>query len=172
MTENGVQLVCFKLCGQTYAFDMKYLIEIVQVPETELTPCFAPLPLIRSQWQYRDQTIYILDLRDAFGLEEQGASDQPEDQAAAPRKLSRAGVKTVLVVSIQAQPFGLLTDGVLQVVPLEPFYEYPTMISLLPQRYFAGLTLVNHELILILAIDKFITNHEFATLTQTGEQTG
>ena len=58
----------------------------------------------------------------------------------------------------------------LQVVSLGTFYEYPSMISTLPKRYFAGVTLIDDELVLLLAIEGFIKDYEFdALFGQIGE---
>jgi chemotaxis signal transduction protein len=181
MNENGVKLVCFELCGEKFAFNMDYLVEIVQVRYSDITPFFSPIPVIRGEWNYRARTVYIIDLREFFGLEntlvspsdsglvgglqeqdpkvvQQGGDVPPEDS------LKKTPAKSVLVVRIREQIFGLLTDTVLQVVPLVVFYEYPGMISTLPKRYFAGVTIIATELVIILAIEEFINDYELDTL--------
>jgi chemotaxis signal transduction protein len=151
MAEEGVQLVCFELCGEKFAFNMDYLVEIIQTQYSELTPFSSPIPLLRGKWDYRKKTIYIIDLRDFFGLE--NGFDSPSDCT-----------KSILVVKIRDQIFGLLTDAILQVVPLGVFYEYPDMISTLSKRYFAGVTIIHSELVLILAIEEFINDYELDSL--------
>jgi chemotaxis signal transduction protein len=151
MAEEGVQLVCFELCGEKFAFNMDYLVEIIQTEYSKITPFSSPIPLLRGKWDYRKKTIYIIDLRDFFGLE--NGSDSPSDCT-----------KSILVVKIRDQIFGLLTDGILQVVSLGVFYEYPDMISTLSKRYFAGVTIIHSELVLILAIEEFINDYELDSL--------
>jgi chemotaxis signal transduction protein len=151
MAEEGVQLVCFERCGEKFAFNMDYLVEIIQAQYSELTPFSSPIPLLRGKWDYRKKTIYIIDLRDFFGLG--NGSDSPSDCT-----------KSILVVKIRDQIFGLLTDGILQVVSLGVFYEYPDMISTLSKRYFAGVTIIHSELVLILSIEEFINDYELDSL--------
>ena len=148
MDENSVKLVCFEICGEKFAFNMEFLVEIVQVQETEITPFFSPLPIIRGKWDYRGETVYIIDIRDFFRLECHRKDENVADGSVSKELPS----KSVLVVNIQKRNLGLLTDAVLQVVPLAEFYEYPSMISTLPKRYFAGVTVIDAELVLLLAI--------------------
>jgi chemotaxis signal transduction protein len=154
MDENGVKLVCFEICGEKFAFNTDYLVEIVQVQHTDITPFFSPIPMIREKWNYRGTLVYIIDIRDVFGLEDSLGKTE----------------YSVLVVKIQERIFGLLTDAVLQVRPLAVFYEYPNMISTLPRRYFAGVTIIDAELVLLLAIEEFIKDYELdALLSRIGE---
>ena len=179
MKENEAKLVCFEFCGEKFAFSMEYLVEIVQIQESDVTPFFSPLPLLRGKWNYREKTIDVIDLRDFFGLANGvGASSklkhsgelQEEPSEAVHQQLhpedseKETPSKSILVVKIREQVFGLLTDTVLQVIPLGAFYEYPNMISTLPKRYFAGVTIINTELVLILAIEEFINDYELGIL--------
>lgn len=183
---NGVRLVCFELCGEKFAFNMDYLVEIVQTQDSDITPFFSPLPLLRGKWNYREKIIDIIDLRDFFALKESGdipsgsmlAEELQEEHSEAVQQetdsltkdsLDVSPVKSILVVRIREQIFGLFADAVLQVVPLGGFYEYPNMISTLPKRYFEGVTVINTELVLILAIGEFITNYELDTLLETAK---
>jgi chemotaxis signal transduction protein len=182
MNENGVRLVCFELCGEKFAFNTDYLVEIVQVRGTDIRPWVSPIPLVRGKWTYRNKTVAILDLREFFGLEDAGAvhvdlklvealpdqrAEEEQERGEVPvveEVLKKTPSKTVLVVHIREQILGLLTDAVVQVVPLTEFYEYPVMISTLPKRYFEGLTLIGGELVIILAIEKCINEYELETL--------
>jgi chemotaxis signal transduction protein len=181
MYENGVQLICFEICGEKFAFNMQSLVEIVQIQDTEITPFFSPIPIIRGKWNYRGGVVYIIDIRDFFRLEchrpyiPQSSKNQREERAATDNGSSgdsshESSSKSVLVVNIQEQNLGLLTDAVLQVVALTTFYQYPSMISTLPKRYFAGVTVIDAELVLLLAIEEFVRDYEFdALLGQIGE---
>lgn len=162
MDENGVKLACFEICGEKFAFNMDFLVEIVQVQYTDITPFFSPVPIVRGKWEYRDTFVYIIDVRDMFGLEDKMPNEQngAADENVVPEQSS----KNVLVVKIHDQIFGLLTDMVSQMQPLTAFYEYPNMISTLPKRYFAGVTTINAELVLILAIEEFINDDELEIL--------
>ncbi|PID58627.1 hypothetical protein CSB45_03530 [candidate division KSB3 bacterium] len=161
MDKNGVQLVCFTVCGQKYAFNMDNLVEIVHVRHTEIAPCLSALPLVRGKWAYRGNDVYIIDLRDLFELEDQ----RPEQENASGHDRPAHPVsKTILVVKIREQIFGLLTDTVLHMHMLKVFYEYPVMISTLPRRYFAGVTILDRELVLLLAIENFINGDELESL--------
>jgi chemotaxis signal transduction protein len=184
MSEKGVKLVCFELCGEKFAFNMDYLVEIVQAQYSDITPFFSPIPILRGKWNYRERTVYIVDLRDLFGLgnsigtssdlklvEEKQQSEQSKavqygGDVPAEESGEEESSISILVVKIREQVFGLLTDTVLQVVPLVVFYEYPGMISTLPKRYFAGITSIHTELVIILAIEKFINDYELDSLLQ------
>jgi len=181
MDEGGVKLVCFELCGEKFAFSMEYLVEIVQTQDSDITPFCSHIPLLRGKWGYRERTVNVIDLRDFFGLENSfGLSSNlklaGELQGDSSKVIQREGDvlsedstgenpgKSILIVKIRERIFGLLTDAVLQVVPLGIFYEYPDMISTLSKRYFAGVTIINSELVLILAIEEFINDYELDSL--------
>ncbi|MDY0092683.1 MAG: chemotaxis protein CheW [Candidatus Vecturithrix sp.] len=179
MNENGVRLVCFEICGEKFAFNMDFLVEIVQVDQADIRPFFSSIPLIRGFWTYRGQTVYLIDFRDFFGLGNvsvtlaqkrllrSGAEQEEETQ----KKTEQTHiVYNVLVVRIRGHIFGLYADAVLQVASLLSFYEYPMMISTLPRRYFAGVTVVRTELVLVLALEELINEYEFETeLSRIGE---
>lgn len=176
MDESGVQLVGFEMRGEKFAFDVTYLVEIVRIFATDVTPFVSQIPLIRGKWDYRGTLLYVIDLREFFELlhpltetefahlrtlppiEKQEQSQRGGNMVVEP--VSR----TMLVINIQGRLFGLLTDAVYQVMSLGAFYEYPHMISTLPQRYFSGITVLNTELILLLAVEKFISDDECDTL--------
>lgn len=178
--EQGVRLVCFTLCGELFAFDMEYLIEIVQARPSEIHYCITPVPLVRGTWYYRDAPVYVLDFRELFHLEEppppvssfaalspihNDTFSHPQEQrthyAKDPQKNS---ARSMLLVRIRGQLFALLSDTILQVVPLRVFYEYPDFISTLPRRYFAGITRVHERLVIILAVDELLWDYEIESL--------
>ncbi len=181
MDEDRVQLVYFTICGERFAFNMQYLVEIVQTKSSDIIPFFSPVPMIRGIWDYRGKSLYVINLRDFFGLEEkpgekiqdsQLSSQSKQDQQtnSRAREVRENLPKSIIVINIHDQMFGLLTDMVLQVVPLNDFYEYPDMISTLPGRYFAGLTLIDSQLVLLLEIQEFINDYELdILLSQKGE---
>ena len=154
MEENGVTLVCFEICGEKFAFNLEYLIEIIRVQPSEITSWYSPVPIIRGKWEYRGQTVYIIDLREFFGL-------QPSDEQAA----QEHGAKNILVIRVEERIFGLLTDKILHMQPLREYYEYPAMVSHLPRRYFAGVTMRDDELVILLAVEDFVRDYELETLT-------
>ncbi len=163
MNENEVQLTCFEIHGEKFAFNMEYLVEIVQIRQSEITPYFSPIPIIRGQWDHRGTSVYIIDVRDFFGLHAYGS--ERETSAASKREAKQESTeKNILVVRIREHIFGLLTDAVSQMQTLSVLYEYPTMISTLPRRYFAGVTIIKNELVLLLAIEKFINSYELDIL--------
>lgn len=180
MNENGVRLVCFEICGEKFAFSMDFLVEIVQVQQSDITPFFSSIPVIRGFWNHRGKTVYLLDVHDFFGL---GKTADPKAQNVAPlrrdhedqgeqkhSKKAQHLVRNILVVKIRERIFGLLVDTVLQVVPLITFYEYPIMITTLPRRYFAGVTIVGAELVLLLALEELVNEYKFeAELSRIGE---
>ncbi len=166
MDEDRVQLVYFEIHGETFAFHMEHLVEIVQTTQTDITPYFAPIPMIRGTWEYRGESLYVIDLQEFFGLEG-GSKRQPDDHNEVTQQTLP---KSMLVIRIHEQMFGLLTDTVLQVVPLHDFYEYPEMISTLPKRYFAGITHIDSQLVVLLDIQELINEYELETLREFTER--
>ncbi len=181
MDKQEIKLVCFELCGEKFAFNMDYLVEIVQVQESTITPVFSSIPFLRGKWHYRDNIIYIIDLREFFGLsngfgalwqgqllgksqEKHAQATQPDGDTHSQDAPLENPSKNILVVNIREHIWGLLTDTVLQVVPLGLFYEYPTMISTLPKRYFSGVTIINAEIVLILSIEELLNPYEIESL--------
>lgn len=180
MDENRVQLIYFEICGEKFAFNMEYLVEIVEATQSEITPFFSPVPMIRGMWDYRGNSLYVIDLRDFFGLEKLPGGKIKDSQVSFESrpyytidsfegKDNKNLPKSILVINIRGKMFGLLTDTVLQVVPLIDLYEYPDMISTLPKKYFAGVTLIDSELVLLLAIQEFINEYELDALLSQKE---
>lgn len=159
MDEHGVRLVCFEICGEKFAFNMEHLVEIVQVYEADITRCCTPVPMVRGRWNYREKAVYVIDIRELFGLPMTShvAQENP-DQPSKPR------TQSIILITIRDQIFGLLTDTVLQMVPLNIFYEYPDLISSLPRRYFAGVSRINMDIVIILAIENFLNEYELEAL--------
>jgi len=94
---------------------------------------------------------------------------QEEGTQKSPKK-EQHRVRNILIIKICERIFGLLVDTVLQVVPLITFYEYPIMITTLPRRYFAGVTLVGNDLVVLLALEELVNEYEFeAELSRIGE---
>ena len=164
MEESGVQLLCFELCGEKFAFNLDNLVEIVRIQPGEITPWYSPVPIIRGKWNYRGQTLCVIDMREFFGLETPAATRMQE--AGTHDLEQERGTKSILVVMIQNRLFGMLTDRVLQMQPLIQYYEYPALISTLPRRYFAGISMREAELVLLLAIEDFVRDYEWETLSQ------
>ena len=170
MNENGVRLVCFEIGDEKFAFSMDFLVEIVQVQQSDITPFFSSIPVIRGYWNYRGKTVYLLDVHDFFGVSDpvettvQGSAPlriEHQEKGEQKRPKKEHIVRNVLVVNIHERIFGLLVDTVLQVVPLITFYEYPMMITTLPRRYFAGVTIVDSDLVVLLALEELINEYEF-----------
>ncbi len=184
MDDDRLQLICFEICGEKFAFNMECLVEIVQTQLSDITPFFSSMPIIRGKWDYRGSSLYVIDLRDFFGLEEKkrgGKGTQPLLQTKRGSQVffeNRYGQKTdspeefdkknsskcMLVVKIHERMFGLFSDTVLQVLPLVDFYEYPNMLSTVPGRYFMGITTIDAELVILLAIQEFVKDYEFDAL--------
>ena len=165
MEENGVSLVCFEICGEKFAFDLEYLVEIVRVQPSEITPWYSPVPIIRGKCEYRGQTVSIIDLREFFGL-------QPTAEQSPQNATPEQGAKNILVISVGDQTFGLLTDKVLHMQPLSSYYEYPAFISHLPRRYFGGVTMREAELVILLAVENFVSAYELDILSGDAETEG
>ncbi len=164
MEETGVQLLCFELCGEKFAFNLDYLVEIVRIQPGEITLWYSPVPIIRGKWDYRGQLLCIIDVREFFELETPAAKRMQE--AGTHDLEQERGTKSILVVSIQNRLFGLLTDRVLQMQPLMQYYEYPALVSTLPRRYFAGISMREAELVLLLAIEDFVRDYEWDILSE------
>lgn len=182
MSEQGIRLVCFELCGEKFAFNMEYLIEIVEIQAHDVIPCVTPVPLVRGTWKYRKHSIYVIDIREFFGLtedEQQAEHTSPEHleetvtadkherkegQQEEAENQKRESLKSMLAIRIREQVFGLLTDTVLEVIPLGGFYEFPDLITTLPKRYLAGIIIVDAELVILLALENFINEYEFDSL--------
>lgn len=164
MEESGVQLLCFELCGEKFAFNLDSLVEIVRIQPGELMPWYSPVPIIRGMWNYRGQSLCVIDVREFFGLETPAATRMQE--AGTYDLEQERGTKSMLVVAIRNRLFGLLTDKVLQMQPLIQYYEYPALVSTLPRRYFAGISMREAELVLLLAIEDFVRDYEWDILAE------
>jgi len=164
MEESGVQLLCFELCGEKFAFNLDYLVEIVRIQPGEMTRWYSPVPIIRGKWNYRGQSLYVIDVREFFGLETPAATRMQE--AGTYDLEQERGTKSMFVVTIRDRLFGMLADRVLQMQPLIQYYEYPTLVSTLPRRYFAGISMREGELVLLLAIDDFVRDYEWESLSE------
>jgi len=155
---ESLQVVTVKLGSETYGIPIRQIQEIVGISVVTRVP---GLPrFVSGVINLRGKIIPVLNLRRRFGLE--------EDEASAVGRSSR-----IVVVEMGEQTAGLEVDSVHQVVRLPPesIEPVPHAIGALGGEYFFGVGKVEKGLIILLDIDKVLSESEkgaleSSTLTQ------
>jgi purine-binding chemotaxis protein CheW len=112
--------------------------EITRVPQTP--------DYIKGLINLRNTVIPIVDLRLRFGLEQEPAGDETR----------------IMVVNVQGKTIGIIVDAVSEVLRISPeqIAAPPPTVAGLGQEYLTGLVKLEKRLLIMLDIDKILSEQE------------
>ncbi|WP_378951167.1 chemotaxis protein CheW [Pelosinus sp. sgz500959] len=146
-SEQEIQLVTFRLASEEYGLPITKVQEINRlVPVTKLpqTPNF-----MEGIINLRGRIIPVIDLRKRF---EMVISDHDDDTR-------------IIIVEINGQVVGVTVDAVTEVISLHTAnIEPPPATVALDSKYIDGVGKINDRLIILLDIDKILTDQEELTV--------
>jgi purine-binding chemotaxis protein CheW len=139
-----IQVACFRLGDDLYAVDIMRIREIIRPQKLTLlprTPAF-----VEGIINLRGAVIPVIDMRRRFGLP--------------PRPIIHTS--RLLIVTIAEQLIGLVVDDVTEVltVPVRDIKPPPKVAGGVGAEYLIGVCLAKDSLIILLNLDRILTDSE------------
>lgn len=143
-----IQVACFRLMDDLYAVDIMRINEIIRPQKLTLLPK-AP-SFIDGVINLRGTVIPVVDLRKRFDM---------------PPRATNAATR-LLIIRVAGQSLGLVVDDVTEVitVPVKDIKPPPTVADGMAVHYLLGVCLSGDVLVMLLDIDKLLTNNEVKAL--------
>lgn len=138
-TEDGLQIVGFRLAGEEYGIDIMCVQEII------LPGAMTELPqvpeFIRGLINLRGSIIPVIDLRMRFGLK---VSDQTDESR-------------IIVTEVGSRTVGIVVDAVSEVLRISSSQIDPaSTIGTMDQAYIKGLVKLEQKLLILLEIESLL----------------
>ena len=146
--EAEIQFVIFKLGSEEYGIPITQVREINRLTAPTKIP--KSPPFIEGVINLRGQIIPILDMKKRFDLELTQYTDSAR----------------IMVVEVRDQVFGIIVDAVSEVLRMATANIEPTpgMVASIGDQYIAGVGKVDERLLIILNLDKLLTEEEHQAL--------
>ncbi len=150
------QFVTFKIENELYAIDVFKIREILEVPEITKVPGMPAM--IRGVINIRGSVVPVLDMKMKFG---QDRTEQNQDTAVIVTEISNND-GTVQI--------GIMVDSAREVITLDPenIEEPPRLGIFIDNKYLSGMGKINEEFVIILNIDKILSENELSQVAATG----
>lgn len=151
---KDLQLVVFHLTDEEYAVPIIQVHEIIK--PTEITRIPGMPKFVEGVINLRGKVIPVIDIRKRFNLEQK---EQDE------------GTR-IIVVDVGIQTVGLTVDSVTEVLKLssESIDPVPVTIARISSEYLKGIGKLKERLIIILDLEKMLTDIERISLEQAKER--
>lgn len=145
---GSLQIVSFQLAKEEYGIEITRVQEIILMGEITRVPQ-TPV-YIKGLINLRSTVIPILDLRLRFGLEDSKITDESR----------------IMVINVQGKTIGIIVDAVSEVLRIstEQISPPPPTVVGLGQEYLTGLVQFENRLLILLEIDKILSEEVVAEL--------
>lgn len=145
---EDLQCVTFDLNGETYALDVMRVQEVLRVGE--ISPVPGAPEYVLGIINLRGKVVTVIDARLRLGLSYAENTD-----------LSR-----IIVLEAAGQDVGILVDGVAEVVqiPRGDIDPSPSVGNEEAARYIEGVASRDKELVIVVDVDKLLSEEEWAEL--------
>ena len=145
---GSMQLVSFRLAQEEYGIEITKVQEIIlmgEITRVPQTPAY-----VKGLINLRSTVIPIIDLRLRFGLAQQEATDETR----------------IMVVNVAGKTIGIIVDAVSEVLRIahEQIAPPPPTVAGLGREYLTGLVKLENRLLILLDIDKILTEEQAAAL--------
>jgi purine-binding chemotaxis protein CheW len=150
------QLISFLIGDEVYGLDILRVKEVIRIREITRLPK-AP-SFVKGIINLRGDVIPIIDLRDKFGLE-----------------LQEYAITTrVIVVDVDEKLVGMVVDAASQVVrmPADQIDPPPPIVGGLSAEYIKGVGKLDDRLVILLNIDRILTQEEKVELRRMEKSIG
>lgn len=141
--------VTFRLANETYGVSVTQVKEVLRI--SEIAPVPGAPDYVLGIINLRGNVVTVIDTRKRFGLE----SIEPEDAS------------RVVIIEVDRQVVGILVDSVAEVVDLRAsaIEQAPNVGSDETSKYIQGVTSLNSELLILVDLNKFLTEGELGDLS-------
>jgi purine-binding chemotaxis protein CheW len=146
---GSMQLVSFRLAQEEYGIEITKVQEIILMGEITRVP--QTPDYIKGLINLRNTVIPIVDLRLRFGLDQEPVGDETR----------------IMVVNVQGKTIGIIVDAVSEVLRIsgDQIAPPPPTVAGLGQEYLTGLVKLDERLLIMLDIDRILTEQETAETT-------
>ncbi len=147
--DNLIQLVTFKIAGEEFGVDILKVQEIIRMLPITKVPN-AP-PFVEGVINLRGKVIPVIDMRKRFGMKA-----NPHD--------SQTRIK---VMDLQGQVVGFVVDAVSEVLRIKEstVEPPPPVVAGIGSDYMRGVGKIGDRLLILLDLDKLLTESELETLS-------
>lgn len=148
-SQTEIQLVVFDLASEAYGVDIGAVREIIRMQEITCVP--RTPEFVEGVINLRGKVIPVIDLRRRFGLP---VADQNDDNR-------------IVVVDIGGQGIGVIVDAVTEVLRLATDAVEPpsAVITTTDSDYLLGIAKVENRLIILLDLERVLTEEEMSALS-------
>ena len=142
--ETTDQMISFAISEEDYGVDIQTVKEVIRHREITRLPK-AP-PFVKGVINLRGDVIPIVDLRERFDMEQQEYTDMTR----------------VMVVEVGGRSIGMVVDSVSHVLRIEQdqIEPPPPCVGKISEEYIRGVGKVAEKLIVLLNIDKILSEEE------------
>lgn len=143
-----LQWVTFKLAGETYGVNVMQVQEVLRY--TEIAPVPGAPEYVMGIVNLRGNVVTVIDARYRFGLEPGEITDNTR----------------IVILEADKHVVGILVDSVAEVVylRLSEIETAPNVGNDESARFIQGVCHKNNELLILIELDKLLTNGEWAEL--------
>lgn len=139
---QGLGLVIFSLAGKEYAFETRYVREVVTA--RNIIPVPQAAECVEGVVSLRNKVIPVINLRKKFEL--------PDSQVIAHSRL--------IIVQLESHEVGVVVDSVVDVSKLSPDQIVPPDDVLKEANYLVGVGKIGDRLILLVDVSRLLSGSE------------
>jgi purine-binding chemotaxis protein CheW len=145
---GSMQLVSFRLAEEEYGIEITKIREIILMGEITRVP--QTPHYVKGLINLRSTVIPVIDLRTRFGLPEEELTDESR----------------IMVLHVGTKTIGIIVDAVSEVlrVTQDQMAPPPPTVAGLGQEYLTGLVKLEDRLLILLDIEKLLSEEETAGL--------
>ena len=148
-SDSIIQLVTFKLKGETYGINVMKVQEVLRV--SEIAPVPGAPPYILGIINLRGNVVTVIDTCSRFGLPPTEIDDSSR----------------IVIIESEQQVVGILVDAVAEVVDLtdSEIDSAPNVGNEESSRYIQGVASRDEGLLILVDLDKLLTAEEWAEVS-------
>ncbi|WP_061783062.1 chemotaxis protein CheW [Shewanella putrefaciens] len=145
-----LQWVAFKLDNETYGINVMQVQEVLRY--TEIAPVPGAPYYVLGIINLRGNVVTVIDTRSRFGLQSAGVDDSTR----------------IVIIEAEKQVIGILVDSVAEVVYLRrsEIDNAPNVGTEESAKFIQGVSNRDNELLILVDLDKLLSDEEWAELTQ------
>lgn len=148
-SQGTIQVVSFRLAHEEYGVEITKVQEIILIGDITRVPQTATY--IKGLINLRSTVIPIVDLRLRFGMTEQPPTEETR----------------IMVMNVGGKTIGIVVDAVSEVLRItkDQVAPPPATVSGVGREYITGLAKLDQRLLILLDIDRLLTDVSTATST-------